>query len=63
MQYDRFETFHSDDWPGITLGGNQLPGEGWYWWSCFPGCLPHGDLNGPFETEDAAIADYNEGLE
>jgi hypothetical protein len=23
---------------------------GWYWWSCFPGCLPEGDAFGPFPT-------------
>jgi hypothetical protein len=28
--------------------------EGWYWWPCFPGCLPDGDPIGPFETEQAA---------
>ena len=25
---------------------------GWYWWSCFPGCMPDGDPNGPFKTEE-----------
>lgn len=30
---------------------------GWYWWSCFPGCLPDGDPMGPFETEAEAVAD------
>jgi len=30
---------------------------GWYWWSCFPGCLPDGDLIGPFATEAEALAD------
>ena len=29
---------------------------GWYWWSCFPGCLPDGDPMGPFETENEATA-------
>lgn len=29
----------------------------WYWWACFPGCLPDGEPNGPFETEEAALAD------
>lgn len=29
---------------------------GWYWWSCFPGCMPDSDPNGPHETEQAAIA-------
>lgn len=28
---------------------------GWYYWSCFPGCLPDSDPVGPFDTEDAAI--------
>lgn len=32
-------------------------GEGWYWWACFPGCMPDSDAYGPFETEDAAVAD------
>ena len=30
---------------------------GWYWQSCFPGCLPDSDPIGPFETEAEAIAD------
>ena len=34
---------------------------GWYWWSCFPGCLPDGDPNGPFATQAEAIADAQEG--
>lgn len=34
--------------------------EGWYWWPCFPGCLPDGDPVGPFETEAEALADARE---
>jgi len=30
---------------------------GWYWWACFPGCLPDGDPIGPFHTEADALAD------
>jgi hypothetical protein len=30
---------------------------GWYWWSCFPGCLPDSDAIGPFDTKAEAIAD------
>jgi hypothetical protein len=30
---------------------------GWYWWSCFPGCLPDGDPVGPFDTEEEALQD------
>ena len=30
---------------------------GWYWWSCFPGCMPDSDPFGPFDTEEEAVAD------
>tara|TARA_Y100000310_G_scaffold330958_1_gene403646 strand:+ start:180 stop:422 length:243 start_codon:yes stop_codon:yes gene_type:complete len=30
---------------------------GYYWWSCFLGCLPDGEPSGPFDTEAEAIAD------
>ena len=33
---------------------------GWYWWACMPGYMPDGDPNGPFETEQEAIADAKE---
>jgi hypothetical protein len=36
--------------------GEPLP-VGWYWQSCFPGCLPDGEPNGPFETHEKALAD------
>jgi hypothetical protein len=35
---------------------------GWYYWVCFPGCLPDGDPTGPFETEAEALADARDGL-
>ncbi len=41
--------------PGEQAYGLTLPG--WYWWFCFPGCLPDSELSGPFETEDAALKD------
>ena len=31
--------------------------QGWYWWSCFPGCMPDGDPIGPFDTELDALRD------
>jgi len=31
--------------------------DGFYWWSCFPGCLPDGDPVGPFETFEDALED------
>lgn len=30
---------------------------GWYYWHCFPGCLPDSDPIGPFASEDEALAD------
>ena len=30
---------------------------GWYWWACFPGCLPDGDAIGPFATPKDAYYD------
>ena len=32
-------------------------GDGWFYWFCFPGCLPDSDPVGPFKTEDAAVQD------
>lgn len=31
----------------------------WFWW-CFPGCLPDSDIFGPYETLEAARADWEE---
>lgn len=39
---------------------NELDGNshaGWYYWFCFPGCLPDGEPIGPFDSEQAAIDD------
>ena len=33
--------------------------EGYYWWWCFPGCIPDGDLNGPYSSIEDAHADAN----
>ena len=30
---------------------------GWYWWSCFPGCLPDSEAFGPFDSEAEALED------
>jgi len=36
---------------------SSLEKAGWYWWACFPGCLPDGEPRGPFKTERDAIND------
>jgi hypothetical protein len=48
-----YETFYmgSDD------PRNYFSGPGWFWWSCAPGCLPDGEANGPFCTEEEAVRD------
>lgn len=28
---------------------------GWYYWYCFPGCLPDSDPIGPYDTEEEAL--------
>jgi hypothetical protein len=30
---------------------------GWYYWSCFPGCLPDSEPMGPFASEQDALDD------
>lgn len=37
------------------VNADNMPEAGWYFWFCFPGCLPDSDPFGPFATEDAAI--------
>lgn len=41
---------------------NECRGDGWYWWACFPGCLPDSDPVGPFATKAEALADAREGV-
>lgn len=36
---------------------------GWYWWSCFPGCVPDSEAFGPFDSKKEAIADAQEPFE
>jgi hypothetical protein len=64
-EYGSFEVFHytKADGPMTSLGceSSGTEGEsGWYWWPCFPGCMPDGEPNGPFETEQEAIDDAQE---
>lgn len=28
---------------------------GWYYWYCFPGCMPDSEPYGPFDTEQDAV--------
>jgi hypothetical protein len=44
----------------IFPGDDTFTESGWYWWFCFPGCMPDGDAVGPFKTEKEAVADFRE---
>ncbi len=53
-----FEVFHKSNEEATWTdedGEQHTTGAGWYWWPCFPGCLPDGDPIGPFGTEEEAI--------
>ena len=50
--------------PNIEVFYTAEPPAGWYWWLCFPGCLPDSDAVGPFDTEAEAIANATDnGIE
>ena len=57
--FGSFETFYIAGTPGAATApySPELTEQGFYWWACFPGCIPDGEPCGPFETESAAIAD------
>ena len=38
----------------ITGGAEQ-----WFWQACFPGCIPDGDLMGPFDSLSQTIEDID----
>ncbi len=63
-EYGSFEVFWDDatigEWSeaaGIPGGDGAAIRSGWYWWVCFPGCLPDGEPMGPFSTSYRAYAD------
>lgn len=58
--YGSFEVFWDD-------AGYQPPDytekdqPGWFWWACFPGCMPDGEPSGPFATSQEAYDNAQEG--
>ena len=49
-----FYVFDNDD---MTDENGDSFQPGFYWWTCFPGCLPDSVPVGPFSSEEEAIAD------
>ena len=65
---ETFKVTSEDDCPlcqeGTTIGQHVMDDHnGWYWWPCFPGCLPDGEPMGPFPSETAALADARDGFD
>lgn len=64
--YGSFEVFWDDEdrLHGSEPRNYDADGEpvkpGWYWWSCFPGCVPDGEASGPFGSSRAAREDADE---
>lgn len=44
----------------VYYSGYPASDPGWYYWYCFPGCLPDSDPIGPFDSEADALADARE---
>ena len=59
--YGSFEVFWYDaEDEDIDAYMENKASSGWYWWSCFPGCMPDGEKMGPFATSSQAYDDANE---
>jgi hypothetical protein len=52
--YMSSKSIEIDEW---TDGDGEPMDKGWYYWYCFPGCMPDSDPIGPFATEAEALAD------
>lgn len=47
---------HCDDHPNGNASCHECAmNSGWFWWACFPGCMPDGEACGPFASEDEAL--------
>jgi hypothetical protein len=49
--YGSFEVF----WVGSWEESDTNTEPGWFWWPCFPGCIPDSDAIGPFSTSREAF--------
>lgn len=60
MTEEEIESFGHDSIWFDSDDGFCYKDEGWYYWYCFPGCLPDSDPIGPFDTEQEAIESAQE---
>ena len=65
-EFGHYEVFYVDTDGDPSVDSEAMSGEdsgwqeGWYYWSCQPGCLPDSEPNGPHDSEDEARNDVNE---
>jgi hypothetical protein len=45
-----------DKMVAAMIEDNSIVG-GFFWWCCFPGCMPEGPAIGPFKTREEALQD------
>lgn len=61
--YHRFHSMEGDAYGSFEVFWGSPTMElvdGWYWWVCFPCCLPDGEPIGPFASSSAAMYDADE---
>lgn len=58
-----FEVTGQQEYERYARNEDDILEAGWYWRSCFPGCLPDSDPFGPFETRDLALTDAQDGID
>ena len=66
MSYHQFKTQDPEESFGSFEIFQDLShpfGPGWFWQSCFPGCIPDSEAYGPFKSEDAAFEDAHDFAE
>ena len=51
------EVFHADGTDAFCDDDGETLPAGYYWWTCFPGCLPDSGPMGPFASPVDAIED------
>ena len=56
---EKYLTFHQFKTEEGAYGSFEIfkKDNSFFWWACFPGCLPDGEPEGPFETEEDAYQD------
>lgn len=59
--YGSFEVFWEAADIVVTNAEGEVVKPGWYWWACFPGCMPDGEAIGPFATSQEAYNNAQEG--